>query len=68
MGSGWGCQYQTKNGEIKDWCRLLSKECSPGCKGCVLYGSGLFSLSSNPSNKAFERRKRKNRVDNPLGS
>ena len=70
MASGWGCQYQTSNKDAKDenldWCRLLSKECEVGCKGCVLYGSGLFSVSSTPSNEAFERRKRKIRRDNPL--
>jgi len=67
MASGWGCQYQTKNGEISDWCRLLSHPCEPGCKGCVLFGNGYFSVTSTPSNEAFNRRKKKNRVDNPLG-
>jgi hypothetical protein len=33
----------------------------------VLFGHGLFSVSSTPSNEAFERRKKKQRSDNPLG-
>ncbi len=66
MASGWGCQHQTRNGEISDWCRLLNHICEPGCKGCVLFGNGLFSVTSTPSNEAFERRKKKNRSDNPL--
>jgi hypothetical protein len=67
MASGWGCQYQTVSDEREDWCRLLNHKCEPGCKGCVLYGNGLFSVTTTPSNSAFERRKRKNRSDNPLG-
>ncbi|WP_457607813.1 hypothetical protein [Nitratifractor sp.] len=67
MASGWGCQHQTTHEEIADWCRLLSHPCEPGCKGCVLYGAGYFSVTETPSNAAFERRERKNRSDNPLG-
>jgi hypothetical protein len=67
MASGWGCQYQTTHGGILDWCRLLSHPCEPGCKGCVLFGHGFFSVGSTPSNEAFERRKRKKRRDNPVG-
>ena len=68
MSSGWGCQYLTKNEELneKEWCRLLKHKCSPGCNGCVLYGKFLFSDPSTPSNEAFEKRKWKNRSDNPL--
>jgi len=67
MSSGWGCQHLTKNGEIKEWCRLLEHKCDPGCKGCVLYGMGLFSAPDTPSNSAFEKREAKKRSDNPLG-
>jgi len=67
MASGWGCQHQIKKENFSDWCRLLSHPCEPGCKGCVLYGNALFSISSTPSNVAFERRKEKKRSDNPLG-
>ena len=67
MASGWGCQHQTNHKGVADWCRLLSHPCDPGCKGCVLYGAGLFSVSDTPSNAAFERRRKKERSDNPLG-
>jgi len=69
MATGWGCQHQTvlpKGSEKLDWCRLLEHICEPGCKGCVLYGSALFSMADTPSNDAYERRKRKRRNDNPL--
>ena len=67
MSTGWGCQHLTRHEEIKEWCRLLERECSPGQNGCVLYGEFLFSDPKNPSNKAYEKRKAKNRSDNPLG-
>jgi len=67
MSSGWGCQYLTKNGEEKEWCRLLNHKCDPGCKGCVLFGMGYFSQENTPSNQAFEKRKAKKRSDDPLG-
>jgi len=67
MSSGWGCQHLTKFEEEKEWCRLLKHKCSPGCQGCVLYGRFLFSDPLSPSNKAFEKRKAKNRSDHPLG-
>ncbi|WP_456458414.1 hypothetical protein [Nitratifractor sp.] len=54
MASGWGCQHQTTHEGVADWCRLLSHPCDPGCKGCVLYGAGFFSVSDTPANKAFE--------------
>jgi len=66
MASGWGCQHQTTHEGIADWCRLLSHPCEPGCKGCVLYGAGFFAVGRTPSNEAFERRKKKERSDNPL--
>ncbi len=67
MSTGWGCQHLTKSETEKEWCRLLKHKCNPGCHGCVLYGKFLFSDPATPSNEAFERRKRKNRSDNPLG-
>lgn len=67
MASGWGCQYQTVKDGKADWCRLLSHPCEPGCKGCVLYGYGYFTVSDTPSNEAFERRRKKSRSDDPLG-
>ena len=67
MSTGWGCQYLTKNDKSDEWCRKLEHPCDPGCKGCVLYGEFLFSQPDTPSNKAYERRKAKNRSDNPLG-
>ncbi len=67
MSSGWGCQHLTKFEEEKEWCRLLKHKCNPGCHGCVLYGKFLFSDPNTPSNEAFEKRKAKNRSDNPLG-
>ena len=67
MSSGWGCQYLTKFEDEKEWCRHLKHKCNPGCNGCVLYGRFLFSDPTTPSNTAFEKRKEKNRSDNPLG-
>jgi len=67
MSSGWGCQHLTTEGGNKEWCRLLKKTCDPGCHGCVLYGEFLFSTSDSPSNAAFEKRKAKQRSDDPLG-
>ncbi len=66
MSSGWGCQYLTKKDDEKEWCRLLNHKCDPGSKGCVLFGAGLFSQEHTASNKAFEKRKEKNRSDDPL--
>jgi hypothetical protein len=63
MSSGWGCQYLTKNGDEKEWCRLLSHKCDPGCRGCVLFRAGLFSQESRPT----KERVAKNRSDDPLG-
>jgi len=65
MSAGWGCQHITKKDGKDDWCKLLNHICEPGCKGCVLYGVGLFSDESTPSNEAFKKRKK--RSDNPLG-
>ena len=67
MSSGWGCQHLTKEGDNKEWCRLLKKTCDPGCTGCVLYGEFLFSKPDTASNAAFEKRKAKNRSDDPFG-
>jgi hypothetical protein len=66
MSSGWGCQHLTKNKTEKEWCRLLKHKCNPGCNGCVLYGRFIFSDPSTPSNIAIEKRKTKNRSNNPL--
>jgi hypothetical protein len=48
MGS-WGCLHL-----IDKKCSLLKKECSPGEKGCVLYGKARFTNSA--SNEAYEKR------------
>jgi len=66
MASGWGCQHLTSKGENKAWCRLLKKTCDPGCRGCVLYGEFLFSQPGVPSRMATEKRKTKQRSDDPL--
>ncbi len=66
MSTGWGCQHMTKHGRITEWCRLLERECSPGQRGCVLYGAFLFSDPASPSNKAYKQRKAKERADHPL--
>jgi hypothetical protein len=66
MSSSWGCQHLTKFENEKEWCRLLKRKCNPGYYGCILYGRFLFSDTSNPSNRAYEKRKEKKREDNPL--
>ncbi|MDR0761890.1 MAG: hypothetical protein LBF13_02435 [Campylobacteraceae bacterium] len=48
MGS-WECSHL-----IDKKCSLLKKECSPGEKGCVLYGKAKFASST--SNEAYEKR------------
>jgi len=64
MSSGWGCQYLGKNGEIKEWCMKLSHVCSPGCRGCIIYGKVEFS---QPDISEEQERKVKKRSNNPLG-
>jgi len=49
--SGWTCNHQ-----IGEFCDLLKKTCTPGAKGCTLYGKGLFSDPKSPSNEALRRR------------
>jgi hypothetical protein len=47
------CQYKIKEG----FCRKLKKECSPGEKGCILYGKYDFPLkekSSPPKKQSSE--------------
>jgi len=67
VSSGWGCQHLTKYRDEKEWCRLLGHKCDPGCKGCVLYGVGIFTNEHTLSDQASEERKVKKRSDNPLG-
>jgi hypothetical protein len=46
-------------------CDLLQKECSPGEKGCVLYGKVKFANAS-ASNEAYEKRiqtKKQKKID-----
>lgn len=39
---GWSCQH-----DYKGYCKLLSKECLPGMKGCTLKGSGYTFSTGN---------------------
>ncbi|NLC28719.1 MAG: hypothetical protein GX780_08120 [Campylobacteraceae bacterium] len=48
---GWSCPEC-----IDGKCLILKKVCTPGEKGCVLYGKALFSSQESPSNEAFEKR------------
>ena len=66
MASGWGCQHQIVNDKREDWCRLLKHICQPGCKGCVLYGNGVFVTNEFLDSNREDRRVKK-RSDNPLG-
>ena len=66
MASGWGCQHQIVNEKKEDWCRLLKHVCEPGCKGCVLYGHGMF-VTTPSFLQEDSKRKVKKRSDNPLG-
>ena len=67
MSSGWGCQYLGKNEKYDNWCMKLLHECDPGCRGCIIYGKVEFS-TPNISSDEKEKRKVKNRSDNPLGN
>ena len=51
MSSAWTCSHQV--GEI---CDLLKKTCTPGDKGCTLYGKAVFSNPETLSNAAVKRR------------
>ena len=66
MASGWGCQHQIVNEKKEDWCRLLKHVCDPGCKGCVLYGHGMFVTNESFLNENESERRVKKRSDNPL--
>ena len=68
MASGWGCQFLTKNEEIKaDWCDRLKKVCHPGIKGCILDGKTTFTQPTFLTIEENSQRKVKKRSDNPLG-
>jgi hypothetical protein len=45
----WECSHL-----VDKKCNLLKKECSPGQKGCVLYGKAKFANSV--SSEAYEKR------------
>ncbi|MDR1977042.1 MAG: hypothetical protein LBQ18_08665 [Campylobacteraceae bacterium] len=49
--SSWDCSHL-----INQKCDLLKKECSPGEKGCVLYGKAKFANEETASNEAYDRR------------
>jgi hypothetical protein len=63
MASGWSCQYMGTNQECNEWCMKLSHPCSPGCKGCIIYGEVLIS---QPNIDKHQEKKIKIRSDNPL--
>jgi len=51
MSSAWGCPH-----EVEGVCmRVKQKPCSPGMKGCVLYGRFAFSVPEKNS-PAIKRR------------
>ena len=41
------CKYKVKDGQ----CYRLKKECSPGDKGCILYGKYDFPLKEKKDDK-----------------
>ena len=51
MSAAWTCSYQ-----VGDVCDLLKKPCTPGDKGCTLYGKAVFADPYSPSNAAVKRR------------
>jgi len=40
----WDCKYKVENNK----CRRLKRECSPGDKGCILYGKFDFPFKVYP--------------------
>ena len=48
---GWTCSHQKGT-----FCDLLNIECTPGAKGCTLYGKAVFADPTTPSNEAVARR------------
>jgi hypothetical protein len=54
---GWTCSHQKGT-----FCDLLNIECSPGAKGCTLYGKAVFADPATPSNEAVERREAMRRL------
>jgi hypothetical protein len=64
MASGWSCQFTGTHADIKEWCMKLNHPCEPGCKGCIIYGEVAFS---KPNIDEEQKKKMKNRSDNPLG-
>ena len=48
---GWTCSHQKGT-----FCDLLNIECTPGAKGCTLYGKAVFADPATPSNEAVARR------------
>jgi hypothetical protein len=53
MSSSWSCSH-LKN----DICDILKMDCTPGKKGCVLYGKVKFS-NNEDANEVYEKRVQK---------
>jgi hypothetical protein len=54
---GWTCSHQKGT-----FCDLLNIECTPGAKGCTLYGKAVFADPTTPSNEAVARREEMRRL------
>ena len=58
---GWTCQH-----DFKGYCKLLSKDCLPGTKGCILNKGEheyIFTTGNYEDDKKVDEDKKSNEID-----